>query len=266
MDGKKTSIIFGMPYIIESLLRKHKPGKVVLAFDGGSHTSRLTLLPTYKKRDHKLNFDSEDFFKQKDIARDLLRDLGIPIIWKKGFEADDLIAMLSLRESRKEKFVTIVSGDKDFNQLIDGFTTVWNSQNGERYNKINLKHKVGYHPEQCVDYLCLTGDHSDNIPGYGGIGEKRAIEFLDMYPSIREYLKSGQKYKSIDNNKLAAVYKTNRQLIDLGYFYRHFMVKENIPWLYKEPEINLNSVRFIAKSYEVGTFNKPDFLKTFTSL
>lgn len=265
LDGVKTSIIYGIPFILESIIRKHNPTKVIMVHDGGRSKFRLSLLPDYKKRDKKLGFDAVDFYKQKDIATDVLIGLGVSVVGKIGFEADDLICMLTRRFTNKGESITIVSGDKDFNQLINEKVTVWNSNKNERYNLINLKYKVGYEPNQCVDYLCLLGDSSDNIPGYKGMGEKKTLEFLSAYGSIASYFETKSKYKSIDNDKLLGVYKINRKLIDLNYFYRKFLMKESIPWVNQAPSIDIKAVKTIAKKYEIGTFMKPDFLKTFSS-
>lgn len=271
LKGLRTSIIYGMPFIIESLVRKHRPDEIILVHDGGRSEFRKNLLPTYKERKQKLGFDSENFYNQKDIATEILINLGVSVVKKKGFEADDLICMVARRYTGSGWLgdntykATIVSGDKDFNQLIDENTIVWNSSSGERYNTINLKYKTGYTPDQCVDYLCLLGDHSDNIPGYKGMGEKRTLEFLEKYTSISNFLKLKEKYKSIDNIALEEVYKRNRQLIDLKYFYRKFLYNQQIPWTAYRPTINTTVVRDIARKYEVGTFMKPEFLKTFTN-
>jgi DNA polymerase I len=268
LDGVKTSVIYGMPFILESLLRKFQPDKSIIAFDGGRSKFRTDLLPSYKQRDKKLDFDSEDFFKQRDEAINLIESFGMLVSYKKGYEADDLIAYIAIQYERKGYTVIIVSGDKDFNQLISDNIYVWNSQNGERYNKVNLFHKVGYHPNQCVDYLCIMGDHSDNIKGYPGMGEKRTAEFITTHTSIRKFLRSKDNYKKLDKTALEAVWKFNRQLIDLKYFYRKVLLKEllNIPYNNHVPFFNKAEILKICRKYEINSFIKPQFLETFKSL
>ena len=95
IDGKKTSIIYGMVYIIESLVRRLGPDDVIVTFDGGRSSYRLGILPTYKDRDKKLGFDYEDFSSQRDVGKQIIKHLGIRVAQKKGYEADDIISMIT---------------------------------------------------------------------------------------------------------------------------------------------------------------------------
>ncbi len=265
LDGVKTGVIFGMPYVAESLIRRLGPTDVVIAFDGGRSKFRMDLLPTYKEREKKLGFDAEDFFRQKDVGRDIFMSLGIKIVWKRHFEADDLIYMVARRYASKGYDVTIVSGDKDFNQLLDDKIKIYNVGKGITYEAWNLKKELGYTPGQCVDYLSLCGDKSDNIPGYPGIGPKRAMDMLERFGSIREFLRSKESFGKLDKEELARIHRLNKKLIDIKFFYRKFLIKEAIPWL-NPGKLDLKKFKQYCNEYEMGSFLKPQFINTFKKL
>lgn len=266
LDEVKTGVIYGMPYVAESLIRKLAPNLVVVVFDGGRSPFRTGLLPSYKKREKKLGFDAENFYFQKDVGRDIFMALGLKVAWAQHYEADDLITMISRRYAKAGYEVVIVSGDKDFNQLLSDNIFIYNTSKSLIYNKDNLVKFIGYSPDQCVDYLCLTGDSSDNIPGYPGIGEKRGMQFLGLYGSIKNYLKGNNQFGKMDNQKLRVIWKLNSKIIDLKYYYRKFLIKKNIPWLNPITEFNEIKLKKFCSTYEIGTFLKPQFIKTFKKL
>ena len=273
LDGVKTSVIYGMPYVAESLIRRLDSDEVVVVFDGGRSKFRMDLLPSYKQRDKKLGFDVEDFYEQKDRGRDILMAFGLKIVLRKGFEADDLIYMIARKYSMMGYDVTIVSGDKDFNQLIlpnnpgfHGEVNIYNTSKGKYYTYDNLKELIGYTPEQTVDFLSLLGDKSDKIEGYPGIGPKKALDLLEKYGSVKNFLKSGDKYGKVDNEKLKEIWKLNKKLIDLKYFYRRFLRKDQIPYLNPNQKLDEKWLRSLCGQYEIGSFLKPQFLNTFLKL
>lgn len=269
-DGVNTSVVYGIPYIVESLIRKFLPDRAIITLDGGRSSFRQELLPDYKVREQKLGFDKEDFYRQRNDAVDFMDALGLPIVFLKGYEADDLITMVSRRYADDDCQVIIVSGDKDFNQLISDDILVYNvghaKKPGKLYDKDNLKEEVGYNPDQCVDYLCLTGDKSDNIPGYPGIGEKRGLNFLAKYGHISSYLELGQNFGNLDNDKLREIWKRNRKIIDLKYFYRKFMIHEPIPYKNKVTTFNDKRLRVLCRTFETNSFLKPQFINTYRDL
>lgn len=273
IDGVKTGVIYGMVYVAESLIRRIGPDVAVVVFDGGRSKYRLELLPSYKDREKKIGFDADDFFRQKDAGKELFMTLGIKVAQKKHTEADDIIAMITRRYSKKEWDVVIVSGDKDFNQLIDGGwpgerggIEIYNTSKGINYTYRNLCDKVGYYPAQTVDYLSLLGDKSDKIEGYPGIGPVKASQLLEQYGSVRNFLESGEKFGKVDNKKLEQIWKRNKKLIDLKFFYRKFLMKESIPWVNPTTGMCEDKLRKLCSTYEINSFLKPQFLKTFKNL
>ena len=273
LDGVKTSVIYGMPYVAESLIRRLAPDKVVVVFDGGRSPYRMDLLPSYKAREQKLGFDADDFFRQKDEGMKLFQALGLQVVWKKHMEADDLIAMIARRYSQKEWETVIVSADKDFNQLImpeifglHGAVSIFNVKHGKLITQENYSNYFDYSPITCVDYLSITGDKSDHIDGYPGLGNIRTMELISRYHSIKGFLESGDKFGKVDKEKLREIWKRNKKLIDLKYFYRKFLMKEAIPYLNPDAVLDMYALKKICGQYEINSFLKPQFLNTFKNI
>lgn len=267
LEGVSTSVVYGAPYILESVIRKIGPDKVIVVFDSNRHTFRTSLLPNYKQRDPKLGFDKTDFFRQRDELIDIFSYMGLPIVKKDGFEADDLIYQVIKAEQKGETEVVIVSGDKDFNQAVNKYVWIWNTQKDFKITHYNMESKIGYKPEQCIDYLCLLGDDSDHIKGVPGIGEKRAKDFLLQYSSIRNFLKSKDtKFGKLDKSLIRGVYQINRKLISLSIFYRKFLKGQPIPYIRRPKDLDIIKLKRICARYEINTFIKPDFISTFNNL
>lgn len=262
--GTLTSIIFGTPYVLRSLIVTHRPTRVCVVFDGSRSKRRLEILPGYKDRVRRDDFDSNNFYEQKETTQKLLKYLGLDVFIHPTEEADDIIYLLARKHSRKGP-VVIVSADKDFDQLINKRISIWNPHKKERITHQNCLKLKGYTPEQCVDYLSLLGDKSDCIPGYKGVGEKTALKFLNEVGSIYNFLNNKSIKFRIDREVLAELYKINRELIDIKYFVRKNRIKlkdTNIT----RGKFNEKEVRFICADYEINTIQSKDVLKIFKRL
>ena len=268
-EGKKSSIVFGFPYILNSLINLHKPDAVEVVFDGGRDKARLKALPNYKDRPKKDDFDYEDFQDQKKVVMDILACLGVPVIFAKKREADDLIWLVSRKYARRKWNVVIVSTDKDFPQLMvhNKNISIWNPWKAVRITYKNCKQYFPFTAEQCVDYLILDGDASDNIPGYKGVGPKTAIKFLETYGSIENYLNDLNlpEDKKIKREVLADIYKLNKYLIDIRYFVKLNNIKL-LPSERVKGNFNTKKLFCIISDYEIEFFRKGTFITTFKNL
>jgi len=263
--GVSTSLIYGVPYILKNTIAKFTPDEVYITFDGGRSHIRKTLLPNYKNRDKKLGFDYENFKEQMDILRAFLPSLGLSVVYKHDMEADDLIYKLCKKKGK----ITIVSSDKDFNQLISKDVQVYNPYTQATLTHGSLHKRVGYRPEQTVDYLVLDGDSSDKIPGYKGMGEKRIKAFLDEFGSIKNFLNTETAvYKFLDKEVLRDLYKLNRTLIDLRYITIKYKELRDIKIseFTTRGKYDHKTVIDFSRKYNINTFLLPDFTKTFKGL
>ena len=262
-SGRITSMIFGFPYILHSLINLHRPNRVYVTFDGGRHERRLEILPGYKNRVKRDDFDYENFIAQKEAVMKMTTALGIDIYQKKNYEADDFIYLLARKHSRKSQ-VVIVSTDKDFVQLINPKISIWNPFKNERITHLNCEKIMGYTPEQCVDFLSLTGDKSDCIPGYPRVGEKTAIKFLNDVGTIENFLNNDFKSK-INKKELRELYKVNKELIDIKYFVKKNKVKlEHADFI--PGKFNSKEVKLICADHSITKIQKPEVLAKFKQL
>ena len=273
LDGSKTSIIYGLVYILESVIRRLGPDEVIVTFDGGHSNHRVALLPGYKQREKKLGFDYDDFIRQKETAKETVKCLGIKVAHKKGYEADDIITMIARRYSVMGWETIIVSGDKDFNQLLmpsnfstHGAINIFNTNKGKLIEPRTLTSFYPYTPNQCVDFLSLTGDDSDKIPGYRGLGEIKSLELINEFGGVRKFLKSDKQFGKVNKDLLKEVYNRNRQLIDLKWYYRKYLLREEIPYENPKPLFDFLELKRICSLHEVNTFLKPQFIQTFKNL
>jgi 5'-3' exonuclease len=264
--GESTSAIFGYPSILKSIIWKLKPKKIYVVWDGKKSQRRMELLPDYKRRDKpRLGFDYEDFDRQEKVVKQILKYLGISQVYHPRMEADDLIYALSERY-KKTRNVYIVSSDKDFDQLLCSRVRIWNDKDNKLITHKNCKKLKGYTPEQCVSFLALTGDKSDNIPGYKGIGEKKAIQFLEKHGSIESWLYDNEHiepFKGIEPEKLKALWKINKEMIDLRHHWewncRHIVPADH----FIKPDFNIDAFKKLAKKYSMDSLKKNIFVSEF---
>ena len=265
-NGKhKVSIIFGLPSILNGLINKFEPSRIIMVWDGSKSPHRLEVHPEYKGK-RKFNPDYEEFNIQKSITQDFLHLMGIPQVVRPEVEADDYIYMLQKIYVRKGYKVIIVSSDKDFKQLVSENVSIWDGVKQKLINHKNIKEVTGFTARQSIDYLILDGDNSDNIKGYPGMGEKRLAEFFSKFRSIKQFLDSGEEFRFIKTEKLLEVVKTNTLLINLRYFYNTYL-KGKIKVEYykgnKKPTFQKEAFLKVCRKYKFNKFQQKPFLKNY---
>lgn len=265
-DGKPSGAIFGFFKSLHMYIERFNPDDIFISFDNGHSPLREKLLPSYKGHRVNISYDRESLFKQRDVILKILRILRIKYLFDKNkhtvYEGDDLLAYLYFKVLKPEWLVTLVSSDKDFNQLL---TTdrikIFNPRKEEYVRKTNCKELFGYLPTETVDYLCLVGDSSDDIPGYPGIGPVKARKLLDEYDSIENYLQTNQDIKMVE------VYGRNKQLIDLKWFIdNHELDLDKVLKSYTSSKINYDKFKEICIGYSFHSFMTDIFIKPFKEL
>lgn len=193
--GENSSIAWGIANFLKRLLSTHKPELLAWVHDSGA-TFRDELYPDYKATREKLTDDLQaDFDQGLQRVLQLLAAYDIPVLTAEGFEADDVIGTMARKGVDAGYNVVIVSGDKDFQQLVRPGVWLLNPGRGgpasveESWVGVeNGSDRLGVPPERVVDYLALVGDSSDNVPGVKGIGEKGAQELIAQYGPLEEIL------------------------------------------------------------------------------
>ncbi len=181
-DGRSTNAVYGFVTMLRKLITDHRPEFIAAAFDLPGPTFRSELAATYKANRAPM---PPDLAEQIPWVHEACRALGVPMLTFAGFEADDVIGTIAERASREGFDVAIVTGDKDFFQLVRDGIRVFNPRDeGTWYDAIGVKDKFGVAPEQVVDVLALMGDTIDNVKGVPGIGEKGARDLIATFGSL----------------------------------------------------------------------------------
>jgi DNA polymerase I len=194
--GVPTNAVYGFTTMLLKLLREHRPRYIAIAFDTGKPTFRHALYAEYKA--HRPP-PPADLIPQFSLIHQVVDAFQIKRLLQDGYEADDLIGTATKIAKGEGRQVIIVTGDKDFMQLVDN--DVWlldelratRNGNGLMIDRGQVIEKFGVPPEQVIDILALIGDASDNIPGVKGIGEKTAIELMQEYGSLAAILDAAPK-------------------------------------------------------------------------
>jgi DNA polymerase-1 len=163
------------------LLRESRPDYMVYCFDRKEPSFRSDLYEEYKANRSEM---PEELEPQMPYIRQLTEKLGIKALDMKSFEADDVIGTLACWGAKNNLDVTIVSGDKDFAQLVNGHISILDTMKNVRYDRAGVVEKWGVDPEQIIDFLAIVGDSSDNIPGVRGVGPKGAQKLLSEYKTL----------------------------------------------------------------------------------
>lgn len=177
-----TNAVQGFSRFVCELVEREKPERIIFAFDESLDSNfRNELYPAYKaNRDPA----PEELKKQFEYCRELCRTLGFQVLSDGYFEADDLIGS-ALTAARKQGISSLIlSADKDLSQLLGDNDEQWDYAKNVRWQLAGVKEKHGVHAHQLADYLGLTGDAVDNIPGVPGIGPKTAATLLSHFGSL----------------------------------------------------------------------------------
>ncbi len=193
--GENTSAAWGVVNFLERLRASHRPEYLAWVNDSGK-SFRQDRFPAYKATRQKLTDELQaDFDRGMERIGAILAASRIPIITLDGYEADDVIGTLAIQGVNAGVNVVIVSGDKDFQQLVRPGIWLLNPGRGgpasveEQWVGVENAHeRLGVHPVHVTDYLAMVGDTSDNVPGVPGIGDKTARELVEAYGPIESIL------------------------------------------------------------------------------
>ena len=181
-DGRSTNAVYGFVAMLRKLLADHKPDAIGAAFDLEGRTFRDDLSDDYKANRAPM---PPDLVEQVPLIHEACAALGVPVLTAEGFEADDVIGTLALKAAAEGYDVAIVTGDKDFFQLVGGRIRVFNPRDeGTWYDPAGVVEKFGVTPDKVIDVLALTGDAVDNVKGVPGIGDKGARDLIAAFGSL----------------------------------------------------------------------------------
>jgi len=179
--GLPTNAAFGFTRILIKLIEDRSPEHVAMLFDAKGPTFRHKIYKDYKANRPPM---PEDLSIQIPHIKEITKGFNIPVMEMQGFEADDLIGALGRMAEEAGFFVVMVTGDKDFVQLVTDKAVIWDPMKEKTIDIKAVRESFGVEPGQMIDVMGLSGDTSDNIPGVPGIGPKTALTLIKTFGSM----------------------------------------------------------------------------------
>ena len=209
--GMPTNAIYAFISMLRKLQNEQNPDRLVVIFDSKAPSFRSEISSEYKATRPPM---PSNMSVQFPYIKQVVDKMGIPIIEREGFEADDIIASFVARKSGEDTEIFIVTSDKDMMQVVSDKVFIFDSMKNKLIGEEQVVEKFGVGPSLVPDFLALAGDTSDNIPGAPGIGEKTARDLVStfgsiesLYGAIDRVAKSGVRQKLIDGRDLVAMSK-----------------------------------------------------------
>jgi DNA polymerase-1 len=194
--GVPVNAVYGFMSMIVKLFKEKKPDHIVFCYDRKEPSFRKNLYTEYKA--HRIEMP-EDLQIQMPYLKQVASLLGICDLELENYEADDLIGTIATQAANQSYEVFIVSGDKDFCQLVNDRIFLYDTMKEIVYTPNEVKEKHGVTPDQFIDFLAITGDTSDNIPGVAGIGPKGAQKLIEQFGTLEKI------YENIDSVSSASI-------------------------------------------------------------
>ncbi len=259
--GENTSAIFGFINTLEDILKSMNPDYIAIAFDPAGPTFRHEVYPEYKAQREAT---PEDIRRSVPIIKEVIRAYNIPILEVMGYEADDVIGTVAKHAAAEGLDVRMVTPDKDYAQLVEDHILMCRPGSGAKGMEIlgpaEVCEKYGLtSPLQVIDYLALTGDTADNVPGCPGVGEKTATKLIQEFGSVEnllastDQLKGAMQKKVVENaekisfSKFLVTIKTDVPMdVDLERLVRHEPDTAALQRIFEEQEFRALSQRLFG--------------------
>jgi len=199
--GEPVGALYGFLRLLLKIKKEHRPHYAAVCFDAPGGTFRDAIYSEYKANRKETE---PELISQLKAAPELPKAVGLKAVVLPGYEADDLIATLARRFSAAGYEVVIVTGDKDAAQLVEDGIKLWDGSAASFSGETEVLAKFGVKPSQIADYLALTGDSSDNVPGVPGIGPKGAAKLLGAHGALENVLAAASDPQQAVGDKLLA--------------------------------------------------------------
>lgn len=194
--GFPTNAIYGFTNMILKIIREKKPDAIAVVFDSPAPTERHRIYEAYKSQRPET---PTDLVLQIPYIKEIIKAFNMPSFEMPGYEADDIICTIAKKATSLNINVFILSGDKDMMQAVSSGIKIYDPMKDLIIDENYVIEKFGVPPERVPEFMAITGDAIDNIPGVKGIGEKTAKELLLKAGSLNELLNHPEK---IDKERL----------------------------------------------------------------
>ena len=217
-DGQPVNALYGFGRFLGDLLEEARPEHVAVAFDESLATSfRNAIYPDYKKNREPA---PPELKRQFGLCRELCRLIGVAEFGSPTHEADDIIGTIATRLRAFGHRAVLVTRDKDLAQLVRDGDHYWDYAGERRYAYDDIEGQFGVRPERMADFLALTGDSVDNIPGVPGVGPKTAAALLRDFASLEEIYEGLERVASLPIRGAAKLAGKLTQHREAAYFAR----------------------------------------------
>ena len=252
--GIDTSAVFGFVNTLQDLLKREQPSHIAVCFDPpGGKTFRHENYEPYKANREKT---PEGILVAVPYIKRILQAYNIPIFEVEGYEADDVIGTLSHQAEQQGFFTYMVTGDKDFGQLVTPNIKVYDPLKKEILGVEEVNAKYGIQsPTQLIDILGLMGDTADNIPGCPGVGPKNAEKLIQQFGSIENLLNNTDKLKGAQQQRVIENAEQIRMSKWLATIITDVPVTLDADALRREP-VNMEALREVFNELEFRTLTQ----------
>lgn len=240
-SGEATAGVYGFLSMMTKAIDELKPTHLAIVFDHPSPTFRHTMYVGYQTNREKDRQISEDIWGQVEKLKEVFAVLKVPVFCLSGFEADDLAGTISKQAEKAGMEVVIITGDKDYMQLVTDQVKLYMPVKGVTdaiiIDRDKVKEKLGVWPEQVIDFKALTGDSSDNYPGIPGIGPKTGTKLLEEFKTFDNVVKKS------GNQKVADGYESGRLSQQLA------TIKRDAPVTFHKKESEIPDITEMAETF-----------------
>lgn len=191
-SGQPINAVYGFTRMLRKILKEDRPCYMAIAFDSKGPTFRHKEYEKYKEHRKPT---PDDLITQIPLIFDVINAYNIPLFAIQGFEADDIIGTISTKVSKENIECTIITTDKDMDQLVDKYIKIFNPRKKQIRDIDRIRNEMGIEPKSFIDVLALSGDSSDNIPGVPGIGIKTALDLIREWKTLENVLSNTDKIK-----------------------------------------------------------------------
>ncbi len=244
--GLPTNAAFGFTGMLLKLLKEQSPEYMVMFFDVKGPTFRHKIYADYKANRPPM---PEDLVLQIPYIKDITKGFNIPVVEMEGFEADDLIGTAARKAESKGFKVVVVTGDKDFVQIVTDKTIIWDPMKDKTTDVVAVREEFELEPPQMIDVMGLSGDKADNIPGVPGIGPKTAVALIKNFGAM------DRLYEQVDTITKKKQHEKLVQFKDQAFLSRRLVtIDRNVP------------LEFIPENYKAGAPNNEKLAELFKEL
>jgi len=222
--GTPTHAVLGFTSMLLKVLREEEPEALGVAFDGPGPTTRHHEFADYKAQRPEM---PHPMVQQIPYVHQVLHAMRVPILMIPGEEADDILGTMAVRAAALDYAVTLITGDKDLLHVVGERITARDTMKQRTSGPAEVQERYGIPPEHLPDFLALTGDSIDNIPGVPGIGDKTARDLLQRFGTLEGLL---ERVDEVPRPKLREVLRAHAEQARLSKRLATVRTDLCVPW------------------------------------